>query len=219
MVDHREQTDKYNLAIQGIALGNAWVHPKVQFGANPDMARDHKLIPKFVTAMMDGAFEGACAHPASLCTNYEEIRAEDATWYQKATSFYEDFETYGHYCQVGLLQCQWSMYMPFMLSRKNPYDIRHNCENSKLCYDMRGIDTFFQSDRVRTRLGITNHVNGSQVTKHSWASCDTAVHLNMMFDDHLFDFSTKYLPAVEEKIRENFQVNREMRDKILCNTT
>ena len=196
MVENRAETDKYNLAIQGIAMGNAWVNPAAQFKKNPQMAKNHEILPNFVTTMQDSLYQDSCAHPTSLCTNYAEVRAQDTTFFAKAMSFYEDLETYPHYCQLGMMQCQWTMYMPFLMSGKNPYDVRNECEKSKLCYDMSGLEYFFNSDRVRSRLGIANHVVGETMTKRTWTECESAVHLNMMFDDHLFDFSTPYLPEV-----------------------
>jgi len=116
----------FKINLQGVAIGNGWVDPYVQYGAYSDFAYDNGLISETL-------------HEA-LIPAYASCKILiDAGLYD-----------------VALIDCSLIVDTILTAAGNiNVYDIRKNCTYPPLCYDLSPVDRFLAQPWVKTALGIS----------------------------------------------------------------
>ncbi|KAJ8653661.1 hypothetical protein O0I10_010699 [Lichtheimia ornata] len=79
-------------------------------------------------------------------------------------------------CMPAVIKCNHDMIEPYQKSGKNPYDVRKDCVNSNLCYDIiEGMETYLNRPDVMSAIGaqVQKYTNcndgfGSQFSAHDW---------------------------------------------------
>lgn len=82
------------------------------------------------------------------------------------------------YWPLAMVQCQ--AVTAGILGKKNPYDIRLDCEVPPLCYNQTYLDTFLNREDVQSALGVHKQ----------WESCDNVVHV-LLIGDWVTDMKSK----------------------------
>jgi len=131
--------------LQGSAIGNGWVDPVIQYHAYIDFGYDNGFIDASTNA--------------SLYQSYSEcVQMINSGDYQDA------FETCGYIEQTVLAGA----------GNINVYDIRKQCTNPPLCYNMQPMTNFLTSQALLNYLNIPSAA--------SWTTCNSAVYQNLIND-------------------------------------
>ena len=116
-----------DINIVGVAIGNGWVDPYVQYPKYADFALENNLISKVHYYLLEGAFK-ACQ--ALITTGVWLVAMEE--------------------CQIAV-----TTILGFPLApRFNVYDIRKKCDYPPLCYDFSGVENFLKKEEVIEALGV-----------------------------------------------------------------
>ena len=120
----------YAKNLKGIAIGNGWVDPYIQYKAYAQYMYKQGFINSTIKDVADGMYD--------VCKGLIDTKV----W---PVAFYE--------CQlIELLVLTTS---ELKLGRTiNPYDVRIPCKVPPLCYDMSGITKFLARSDVRADLGV-----------------------------------------------------------------
>ena len=123
----------YAKNLKGIAIGNGWVDPYIQYKAYAQYMYKQGFINSTIRDVADGMYD--------VCKGLIDSKV----W---PVAFYE--------CQlIELLVLTTS---ELKLGRTiNPYDVRIPCKVPPLCYDMSGITKFLARSDVRADLGVGTH--------------------------------------------------------------
>lgn len=157
---------KINMA--GVAIGNGWTDPELQFASFPEMAYKSTTTKPFVSeaeykAMV--AVVPACQQFVNLC---------------------DTGSTYS--CYVAEAVCEASLMGAVQAHNKNPYDLRLDCGDKPLCYDNTNLETFLNDPKVKQNLGVN--------PDKEWAVCDTTVYINFL-EDFVKSFHKRLVPLIE----------------------
>lgn len=121
------QQKNSNVNLVGVAIGNGWVDPYLQYPAYNTFALENDLIGADQSYILDGAF-AAC-----------QGLIKSGVWL------------------VALEECQLAVTsilgLPFA-PRFNVYDIRKQCEHPPLCYDFTNVENFLKREDVIESLGV-----------------------------------------------------------------
>eukprot|EP00698_Gefionella_okellyi_P009143 TRINITY_DN22_c0_g1_i1.p1 TRINITY_DN22_c0_g1~~TRINITY_DN22_c0_g1_i1.p1 ORF type:complete len:430 (+),score=98.25 TRINITY_DN22_c0_g1_i1:62-1351(+) len=118
--------DANKINLQGIAIGNGWVDPKIQYGQYAQFAYDNHLIGKTTYDILQGTYE-ACK--IALDTHVFIIALD--------------------VCQ-GMVEA-----ILAEAGNINVYDIRKKCEYPPLCYNFDDVTTLLNSPAIEEALGTT----------------------------------------------------------------
>eukprot|EP01133_Synstelium_polycarpum_P015745 gene15745-18707_t len=114
--------------LKGMAVGNAMVYPKLQYGSMGLMAYSHGLINELTLKETDGLYESCVA-------------AIDANDYNSSNTFCNE-----------IINVITDAAGPF-----NPYDVRLTCPPSlPLCYNFTLLTDYLAQPSVRAQLGVGN---------------------------------------------------------------
>jgi len=166
---HKNQDNaNYYLNLTGIAIGNGFTDPAVQYKYYAPFAKEHDLVPPAELKMMDQTLK-LCEPLVDGCNSKDD---DIIAWTE---------------CFNAYLVCNMGLIYPVELSGVNPYDIRDQCEVQPLCYDFSPIDDFLARPEVRDELGIPED--------HTWSECNTVVDLAMVYGG---DWTKNFRKDVEE---------------------
>jgi len=112
--------------MKGLAIGNGWVDPAIQYTQYADFAYDNQLIK----------------HAEYVALNASGIVCRDLI---KAKLW-----------PIAIIECNLIMSTILEQTHLNPYDIRKKCGSSPLCYDFNALTKFINQPSVRKELGIGN---------------------------------------------------------------
>jgi cathepsin A (carboxypeptidase C) len=133
------------IALRGQGIGNGLTDPVTQYKYYPMMAYQSKTTPKAVSGRkFDGMHRAipGCVSRIKSCNR-------DRSMCPDAFSF----------CAVNMIS-------PIQEAGVNVYDLRKQCSNPPLCYDMSPMATYLRSKRVTSKLGV----------KKTWHSCNFGVN-------------------------------------------
>lgn len=91
-------------------------------------------------------------------------------------------------CQTAYEYCNIEETTPYYASGLNPYDIRKECGDSSLCYNMTSTETFLNLESTKTALGVSKEVK-------EWVECNNKVN-GMFANDWMHNFGTSYPPVI-----------------------
>jgi len=117
-----------DLNFKGVAIGNGWVDPYVQYPQYAEFAHENKLIGNAEYYLLKGGFK-VCQ---GLVATGIWLPAMD-------------------FCSILMDTIAGSPIKP----RFNLYDIRIPCEKPPLCYDMSASDKYLNTPAVQKTLGVT----------------------------------------------------------------
>ena len=123
----------YAANLKGIAIGNGWVDPLIQYKAYGQYAYANGLVGKDVLDVADGMYD--------VCK--ELIKS--GVW----PIAVEECQLLGEFVLTAA-----------EVKRRetiNPYDIRLKCQVPPLCYDMSAINKFLARHDIKEELGVANH--------------------------------------------------------------
>jgi len=116
------------LNFKGIAIGNGWVDPYVQYPQYAEFAYENQLV---------------------TLEEYQELKAGFATC-QQMISNGTDYMYTLEFCQLGMASILGNPLAP----RFNVYDIRKGCPMPPLCYDLSNSDRLLNNASVQAKLGV-----------------------------------------------------------------
>uniref|UniRef100_K3X2F0 Carboxypeptidase n=1 Tax=Globisporangium ultimum (strain ATCC 200006 / CBS 805.95 / DAOM BR144) TaxID=431595 RepID=K3X2F0_GLOUD len=160
------QPGKYRINLQGIAIGNGWVSPVVQFAHNIDMIDNAYNI-----TLMDQ-------------TEIAQMRKDTETCVDMVRQCQADLSN-STLCYATQDYCFTTLTIPLTATTKrNPYDIREVCENVRVgtCHGMDYVYDFFNLESVRKYL----NVNGGPIREWVEAS-DIISEAFMVSGDYLMN--------------------------------
>ncbi|CAI7785211.1 unnamed protein product [Closterium sp. NIES-54] len=138
--------------LKGVAIGNGMTHPEVQFPSYPVFAHSRGLLSDAQLHHFQ-LFSKPCHFAAHSCGESGRIS-----------------------CGAAFIICEqfWSsVYAATGSGTLNPYDVRIECGDDPLCYDMSAADKFLALPWVRKALGVG---------ERKWESCSSRVYHAMLFD-------------------------------------
>ncbi|CAI5977499.1 unnamed protein product [Closterium sp. NIES-65] len=138
--------------LKGVAIGNGMTHPEVQFPSYPVFAHSRGLLSDAQLHHFQ-LFSKPCHFAAHSCGESGRIS-----------------------CGAAFIICEqfWSsVYAATGSGTLNPYDVRIECGDDPLCYDMSAADKFLALPWVRKALGVGDR---------KWESCSSRVYHAMLFD-------------------------------------
>ena len=142
--------------LQGIAVGNGLVNPRVQYQAYSDYALANRMIGADMYRNLKAMSEPACVKAIDQC------------------------EQAGTMCERAVDTCNNQVLGPIMMAyqrqiggQMNPYDISKLCGDNPLCYDFSAMETLLARKDVKNYLGVTGH---------DWEECSEPVHAALMGD-------------------------------------
>lgn len=135
VLEHNKVADQQNtIRLKSIGVGNGLTDPIIQYKYYPDMACKSSYGPVLSKAE---------------CKRMERKVAKCS---QLIKSCYDGTKAK---CLAASLYCDEAMLSPYMRTGKNPYDIRRDCGDNPLCYDIIGdMEHYFNQKFVKNQLGI-----------------------------------------------------------------
>jgi carboxypeptidase C (cathepsin A) len=118
-----------NLNFKGIAIGNGWVDPVVQYPQYAEFAHQNNLVTD---------------------SEYAELKSAFATCVDMINSGQNQMYAL-EYCQLSMAAILGNPLAP----RFNVYDIRKGCDVPPLCYNMSNSDRFLNDATVQAKLGVS----------------------------------------------------------------
>jgi cathepsin A (carboxypeptidase C) len=161
---------KINLV--GLGIGNGLTDPVIQYQYYAEMANHNTYGVKAVSDEQEEKMKKAIPRCAKLA---EACQTDD----DKCQSAYE-------YCNIEETT-------PYYASGLNPYDIRKECGDSSLCYNMTSTETFLNLESTKTALGVSSEVK-------EWVECNNKVN-GMFANDWMHNFDENLIPMLESNIR------------------
>ena len=144
--------------LQGIAVGNGLVNPRVQYQAYSDYALANRMIDAdmYHNLKTSPEAEPACVKAIDQC------------------------EQAGTLCEHAVDTCNNQVLGPIIMAyqqqiggQMNPYDISKLCGDNPLCYDFSAMETLLARKDVQSYLGVAGH---------DWEECSEPVHAALMGD-------------------------------------
>ncbi|EJK47827.1 hypothetical protein THAOC_33434 [Thalassiosira oceanica] len=127
--------DAIQLNLQGLAVGNGWTDPEIQYGQYREFMLENGIIGEEEYDDLEEAQERCADHVHSCNSGDSE----------------SDFA-----CQAARATCD-ALYSPFFATGLNTYDIRVPCGPNPLCYDFSHIETFMNSEDTKRKLNVLEH--------------------------------------------------------------
>jgi cathepsin A (carboxypeptidase C) len=121
------------LNFKGIAIGNGWVDPYVQYPKYADFAYENNLVSLETYGVLKASF--------LECQHLIDSANKSSTDYTYALEF----------CQLTMTTVLGNPLAP----RFNVYDIRKKCDFPPLCYDMSNSDKLMNNATVQAKLGVS----------------------------------------------------------------
>lgn len=118
------------LNFKGIAIGNGWVDPYVQYPQYAEFAHQNGLIDEEMYLTLKASFVE--------CQRMMDDPKEN--WLETL-----------EFCQLTMTVILGNPLAPAF----NVYDIRKKCDKPPLCYDLSGSDKFLNNDTVQAKLNIS----------------------------------------------------------------
>ena len=128
-----ESNSIYAKNLKGIAIGNGWVDPYIQYKAYAQYAFQNRLINQTTLTIADVMYD--------VCKGLLD----------------------SHLWPLAFVECQLIETVvleaaEITIGRSiNPYDIRQPCQAPPLCYDFSALDKFLARPDIQAELGVTNH--------------------------------------------------------------
>lgn len=116
------------LNFKGVAIGNGWVDPIVQYPQYAEFAHENNLIGTVQYELLKTGF-ASC-----------QKTIEGGNWFLAL-----------EYCQLLMTSILGNPLNPAF----NVYDIRKKCDVAPLCYNMSNADTFLNLPEVQAKLGVS----------------------------------------------------------------
>lgn len=116
------------LNFKGIAIGNGWVDPYIQYPAYAEFAYENNLVSTSTYYMLKAGF----ATCQAMINSYTWIYALE-------------------FCQLTMTTILGNPLNPAF----NVYDIREKCDKPPLCYDMSNADKLMNNATVQAKLGVS----------------------------------------------------------------
>jgi len=148
-----DEATNYHLNLTGVAIGNGFTDPAIQYKYHRSYAKDNGLVSSLTLAAM-GAALALCEPLVKGCNAGDDIE----NWAE---------------CYNAYLVCNMGLIMPVEATGVNPYDIRDQCAVKPLCYDFSPIDNFLARSSVREELKIPHG--------HRWSECNKVVDITMIY--------------------------------------
>lgn len=168
--DLAEGDVKINLV--GFGIGNGLTDPKVQYQYYPEMAMNNTYG---IQTVSEKAYEGmlkAVPH----CTQLAEACEKDTTKCVPADD----------YCNLKLTT-------PYYSTGLNPYDIRKECGDNSLCYNMTSTEVFLNLESTKADLHVSTKVK-------TWQECNTPVNAAFA-GDWMRQYASIIAPMLESGVR------------------
>ena len=121
----------YAKNLKGIAIGNGWVDPYIQYKAYAEYAYDNGLINSTAKQVADIMYDG--------CKYLLDLKLYPVAFIE--CQLIEAFVLEA--CEVTIKRSI------------NPYDIRIPCQVPPLCYDFSAVDTFLNRQDIQADLGVS----------------------------------------------------------------
>ncbi|TPX72363.1 hypothetical protein SpCBS45565_g00456 [Spizellomyces sp. 'palustris'] len=137
-----KNSEKVEVKMKGLAIGNGLTDPLVQYEYYADMAADKKYGP-----ILDDR-------------DIEDMRSKYPTCKRLIESCYKWNTAFT--CVPGAIYCNNAMIQPFQKTGLNIYDIRKKCDPSNpLCYSiLTDIETYLNRPDVQDALGVDRQYEG-----------------------------------------------------------
>ncbi|KAI9103325.1 Alpha/Beta hydrolase protein [Phlyctochytrium arcticum] len=141
-VHAQKSTEKLEIKLKGLAIGNGLTDPRVQYQYYADMAEDKTYGP-----IMDEA-------------TIEQMRSKYPTCKSMIESCYKWNSAFA--CVPGAIYCNNAMIQPFQQTGLNIYDIRMKCDPSNpLCYSiLNDIEAYLNRANVQDALHVDRKYEG-----------------------------------------------------------
>lgn len=146
------------LRLTGIAIGNGWVDPALQYPAYADFAFEHNMVGEVGYQIAKKALE--------QCVQL----INKGMW------------------PLAIVQCNTVVHG--LLGKKNPYDVRLNCDTPPMCYNSTSLDNFMNQAVVQRALGVHK----------KWKECDGVVY-SLLLGDWITQMRTKVAEILEAGVR------------------
>jgi len=130
------QPGDIKIDFRGIAIGNGWVDPEIQYGAYADFLSEKNLLDNTSTTLYNDILYPAC-----------QSLIESSLW---PVAFYE--------CNLAMEGALGDAEVQNGRSI-NVYDVTIPCEVQPLCYDFSDADTYLNSDAVKAALGVKSDID------------------------------------------------------------
>ena len=123
------------LNFKGIAIGNGWVDPVVQYPQYAEFAYENNIVSWEMYLTLKASF----AHCVEMINNGKT----------------QDDQVYAlEFCQLTLMTILGNPLAPAF----NVYDVRKKCDVPPLCYNMSNSDRFLNNPTVQAKLGVTGRL-------------------------------------------------------------
>lgn len=164
---------KVNLV--ALATGNGLTAPVIQYKYYAEMAWDgckevigKPCVSQYTYDSMNASIPG-CVKMCKSCDNGDQLA-----------------------CDIGRDTCNGGEILPYMMTGRNPYNVKLMCGSNPLCYDFSAATTFLNRADVKASLGADANIQ--------WQTCNMQV--NMQFaGDWLHRFDLLIPPMLEKGIR------------------
>jgi len=133
IVTGNQNDTKFQIKLKGVAIGNGWVDPLIQYGAYADYMYDNGMIGEITWGAMQPLYE--------TC----KLLIESGVWELAMTD-----------CNLIIAAIR------LAAGNFNVYDIRANCTYFPLCYDFSNADKFLAQSWVQKALGISPNSDWSE---------------------------------------------------------
>jgi len=153
-----------SLNLAGLGVGNGLTDPEIQYKYYGQMAYNYSIE--------------RLGHATISEQDYESMEAAWPTCHKMIAKCQTDTDS----CTSAQSYCNNAMLAPYEESGLNVYDIREPCKVKPLCYDFSDVETFLNSNKVKTALGVPSDL--------TWSSCNFTVN-GMFGNDWMKDFQTK----------------------------
>jgi cathepsin A (carboxypeptidase C) len=121
------------LNFKGIAIGNGWVDPVVQYPQYAEFAYENNLVSLEMYLSLKAAF--------AECVNMINTMGNNQTQQLYTLEF----------CQLTMTTILGNPLAPAF----NVYDVRKKCDVPPLCYNMSNSDRFLNNATIQSRLGVS----------------------------------------------------------------
>jgi len=129
------QPGDVKIDFRGMAIGNGWVDPEIQYSSYGDFLLDKNLLDNTSTAIYNNVLYPAC-----------KGLIDASLW---PVAFYE--------CNLAMEGVLGDAEVQIGRSI-NVYDVTIPCEVQPLCYDFSDADTYLNSDEVKAGLGVRSDI-------------------------------------------------------------